>query len=142
MIHRVMIWYFDLLPIRPLWFYHFGSSKTLQPSYQIPVVKPCSHFISLIHCNINFALGFHNKSTNLIVVDAMLPMMAKNADIWSLKLVSIQAFHLSPGKSRKLKQILLLKIICSFGITQFSSRTSKFWQAVIQNFTVRSKKVF
>ena len=53
MIRRVMIWYFDLLPVRPLRFSHFGSPKTL---YQIPVVEPCSHFISLIHCNIILSL--------------------------------------------------------------------------------------
>ena len=46
------------------------------------------------------------------------------------------------GKSWRLKQLLLLKIICSFAIMYFSSRTSKFWQVVIQNFTLRSKKVF
>ena len=33
-------------------------------------------------------------STNPIVVDKMLPMMAKHADIWTLELVSIKAFHL------------------------------------------------
>ena len=53
MIRRVMIWYFDLLPVRPLRFSHFGSPKTL---YQIPVVKPCSHFTSLIHFNITLSL--------------------------------------------------------------------------------------
>ena len=48
---------------------------------------------------------------------------------------------LTREKLEQVKQLLLLKIICSFAITQFPSRTSKFWQVVIQNFTLRSKKV-
>ena len=33
-------------------------------------------------------------STNPFAVDAMLPIMAKHADIWTLELVSVQVFHL------------------------------------------------
>ena len=55
-IRRKMIWCFDLLPARPLRYSHLGSHKTLQSLYQFPVVKPCSHFTSLIHCNIILSL--------------------------------------------------------------------------------------
>ena len=48
--------------------------------------------------NINmFHVGIKENnviSTNPFVVDAMLPMMVKHDDIWTLELVSIQAFHL------------------------------------------------
>ena len=64
--------------------------------------------------------------------------MEKYGDIWTLELVSIQAFHRSPEKSGKPKQLLLLKIICSFVIKQFPSRTSKFLQVVIQNSTLKA----
>ena len=76
--------------------------------------------------------------TNSRVVDVMLPIMAKLDDIKTLR-----AGTHSPltGKSLRLKQLLLLKIICFFAITQFLSRTSKFWQVVTQNCTLRSKKV-
>ena len=71
--------------------------------------------------NINvFIVGIReNKviSTNSFVVDAMLPTMVKHVDIWTLELVTIQAFHLWQEKSRKLKQLLLLKIIYYFAIT-------------------------
>ena len=33
-------------------------------------------------------------STNPFVVEAMQPIMAKHVDIWTLELMSIQAFHL------------------------------------------------
>ena len=39
-----MIWFFDLLPVRPLMYTHSSSPKTLYPLNQIPVMKPCSHF--------------------------------------------------------------------------------------------------
>ena len=35
-----MIWFFDLLPIRPLMYTHSSSPKTLYPFNQIPVEKP------------------------------------------------------------------------------------------------------
>ena len=46
------------------------------------------------------------------------------------------------GKKPKAKTTAAIKDHCSFGIKQFPWRTSKFWQLVIQNFTLRSKKVF
>ena len=36
----------------------------------------------------------NNISTNPSAVDAMLPIMAKHADIWTLELVRIRAFQL------------------------------------------------
>ena len=36
----------------------------------------------------------NNISTNPFAVDAMLPIMAKHADIWTLELVRIRAFQL------------------------------------------------
>ena len=33
-------------------------------------------------------------STNLLVVDAILSLMGKHADIWKLELVNTQMFHL------------------------------------------------
>ena len=39
-----LIWFFDLLPVRPLMYTHSSSPKTLYSLNQIPVMKPCSHF--------------------------------------------------------------------------------------------------
>ena len=110
----------------------------------------CKYYLILINWNENM-LNIHVSlvgikennvvSTNPFVVDAMLPIMAKHANIWTSELVSIQAFHHCPEKCWKLKQLLLLKIIFSFTITQFPLRTSKFWQVIIQNFTLRSKPI-
>ena len=61
-IRLFMIWFFDLLPIRPLMYTHSSSPKTLYPLYQVPIEKPCSHVTSPIHCNIILSLGSNSHS--------------------------------------------------------------------------------
>ena len=46
------------------------------------------------------------------------------------------------GKKSKAKTTAAIKDHMLFAITQFPPRTSKFWQVVIQNFTLKSKKFF
>ena len=47
--------------------------------------------------------------TNSHMVDAMPPTTAKHADIWTLELVIIQAFHLQPEKKSKSKTTIAVK---------------------------------
>ena len=78
-------------------------------------------------------------STNPFVVDAMLPIMVKHLNIRVGEHSGVSSFT---GKKSKAKTTTALKIICSFANTQFPSRSPKFWQVAIQNFILRSKKVF
>ena len=55
-IRLLMIWFFELLPIRPLMYIHSSSTNILYPLYQIIVERPCSHFTSLIYYNIVLSL--------------------------------------------------------------------------------------
>ena len=51
---------------------------------------------NMININV-FLIGIKEnnvRSANPFVVDAMLPVMAKRANIWTLELVSIQGFYL------------------------------------------------
>ena len=55
--------------------------------------------------------------TNSRVVDVMLPIMAELADIKTLRVGTHSGVSPLTGKSLRLKQLLLLKIICFFAIT-------------------------
>ena len=65
---------------------------------------------------------------------------------WRLNIRVGEHSGVSPLTGKKqllqLKELVLLKIICSFAITWFPSKTSNFWQVVIENFTLKSKKIF
>ena len=61
-IRLLMIWFFDLLPIRPLMYTRFSSPKTLHSLCQVPAVKTQLTFHSPDTLQHNFVLGFHTHS--------------------------------------------------------------------------------
>ena len=61
-IRLLMIWFCDLLPIRPLMYTRFSSPKTLHSLCQVPAVKTQLTFHSPDTLQHNFVLGFHTHS--------------------------------------------------------------------------------
>ena len=78
-------------------------------------------------------------STNPFVVDAMVPIMAKHLNVRVGEHPGVSPLT---GKKSKVKTTAAIKDHILFCDQAVSLKFFKFWQEVILNFILRSKKVF